>query len=234
MKMENRKGISHIEIILSFVIFAGFLIFLLAIFNPFRSYNPSSVYLNILERGIINNISSKVDFFTLRLNKNIPNCFYFSYDMGLKNVSAKDKDYNKVEAKSILAGDKKQITVNGVGDFYYIYGYEGFEEDNINQVCKELKKVDDYTIGLSRTYDMVSFTKLLAFQERYNSDYTGLKKELETTQDFSFNVKDSLGNVSLSVTKNVPKTNVFSMNAPIQIVYNNGSFKYAILNIQTW
>lgn len=230
---RNKKGFSHIEVVLSFVIFLGFLIFLFAIFNPFKINNKSDVYIEITERAIMDNISTKVDFFTIKLNENANGCFYFTYGLNLSNVVVKDNSYSRTNASSILIDDKKRIKIDGAGNFFYVYSNEGFVENNEKSCSKELGG-DEYNIGLFRSYEMVSFSKLNSLTDNYNSDYLNLKKVMGLTKDFSFNVRESSGNIILTTNKKAPKTEVFARDEPIQLVYENGSFKYAILNIGVW
>jgi len=251
----NKRGMSHIEVILSFVIFLGFLIFLFAIFMPFKTSNGSDVYLDIASREIKNNISAQVNFFTLRLNEQSTGCFYFDYNASLTKVNVQNENYIKIDAmnrelsqqeisaaaaaaaaggKSIKPDTEKRVIISGEGKFFYIYSYEEFNESDIDeQTCKQLEK-EDYVVGLFRSHNMVSFKKLEAFRDSYNLDYESVKKEIGITQDFKFSVRDTLNKDILNITKKVPKTKVFARDEPIQIVYTNGSFKYAILNIQLW
>jgi len=231
--IKTKQGFSHIEVVLSFVIFLGFLIFLFAIFNPFKINSKSDVYIDITERAIMDNISAKVDFFTMKLKEDASGCFYFTYGLNLSNIVVKDNSYSRTDASSILIDNKKQIKIDGAGNFFYIYSSDEFEESVVSGSCEELTG-DEYNIGLFRSYEMVSFSKLNSLAENYNSDYLNLKKGMGLTKDFSFNVRESSGNITLTTNKKTPKTEVFARDKPIQLVYQNGSFKYAILNIKTW
>jgi len=241
---KSRKGMSHIEVILSFVIFMGFLIFLFAIFNPLKISSSNDVSLDIVERIIKNNVSARVDFLTLKLNYTADKCFYFTYNSSLKNISVKNESYDNAGAYSRNVGGgqmkeeeqriKREINIDSTGKFFYIYSYEGFVENDFdNSDCDDLNE-KDYTFGLFRSYEMVSFTKLENLGDNYNLDYEKLKKGFGLKQDFSFNIKDTSGKNILNTTKRTPKTIVLARNEPIQLVYNNGTLKYAILNIQVW
>jgi hypothetical protein len=232
-RLDNKKGFSHIEVVLSFIIFLGFVIFLFAIFNPFKINTKSDVYIDMTERAIMDNISAKINFFTLKLKEGASSCFYFTYGLNLSNIVVKDNNYERLGASSILIDNKKQIKIDGTGNFFYIYSSDEFEENAVSGSCGELTS-EEYSIGLFRIYKMVSFSKLNSLIEKHNSDYSNLKKEMGLTKDFSFNVRESSGNIIVTTDKKPPKIEVFARDEPIQLVYQNGSFKYAILNIRVW
>ncbi len=228
---NRKKGAAHIELILSFVIFIGFLIFLLAIFKPFSSQEGSSIYLDVLERGITENTSVKVYSFTLKLSEPISPCFWFEGDY-IGNVKVKDKDNNFVGAFI----NKKKIYINSDKTFFYIFSSPAFEANPFN--IDGCKKPEDgkYTLGLLRSFSKLSYSKLELLKQTYESDYIEIKKELKlpASENFLFILKETNGRIILEVNKTIPKGKVLSRNIPTEVVYANGTIKYAVLNIQTW
>jgi len=237
--IKNKKGMSHVEIVLSFVIFIGFLIFIFSIFNPFRVSDEKEIYLNIIERGIKEQTNVEFKFLSLSLNQSLGEaCFYFEYN--LSNVVVKNESYDFVAAFSEKSGNKRRIYINGTGSFFYIFSCEEFNESNFSsQHCKKLKQ-KDYTLGLLRRYDVTSYSKLENLTKKYDLNYEGIKGEigLPSSKDFSFSVRDT--NLSsrkpiLTVNKTISKqVGILTRDVPIQLLYSNGTLKYAILNIQVW
>jgi hypothetical protein len=237
-KIKNKKGISHVEVILSFVIFIGFLIFLISIINPFKIFSKSKVYLNILERELRNYTSVRVDFLTLRLNDGIEGCFKFKYD--LENITVKNETGSPLLAFSRIEGGHRRIFIKGIGEeFYYIYSSKEFKERIFDpKSCDLLKKDEDYTLGLFRSYDLTSYSKLQELKREHDSNYEELKQKLgiPTSKDFSFNVRDTTKKeILIEVAKKPPVgVKVLARDVSIQIVNSTGDFRYAILNIQVW
>ncbi|MEK6820603.1 MAG: hypothetical protein AABX71_02725 [Nanoarchaeota archaeon] len=234
---RGKKGASHIEIVLSFVIFLGFLIFLIAIFKPFDIIRGGETYLDIAERGIKEKGSVELRFLTLKLdeNKSLEKCFCFDY--GFEDVIVKDKNYEVVNARS-KKGKEEKICIDSAEYFFYIYSYKDFVENNFDSSeCISLGE-GDYTLGLFRSYDLLSWKKLNSIREEYEANYTDIKSEfgVPASKDFSFSIrKTGEDEVILETEKKPGKgVRVLARSSPVQIAYSNGTLKYAILNIQTW
>ena len=230
MRKMNRKGISHLEVILSLVIFVGFTLFLLVIINPFNTTKSRYVTLDTMERGIGLETNIELSQITLSLNKDVTGCF--GVELPLEdNVIAKNENDIRFGAKRI--GNKIYIAPDG--KFYTVYSSREFEENDPGTNCINLV-IGDYNLGLLRNYSVTSFSKVESLKEKYDSDYENLKKELGiSTSDFSFIIMDTQGNEIIKATRSrATKINVDVRNVPVQLVYKNGTIKYVMLNIQTW
>src|SRR3989344_2406188 len=225
MIFRGKKGVSHLEMILSFVIFVGFMLFLLAIINPFKIIRSSDVYLDIIEREIVENISIKINFQTLKLDISTSSCFCFNY--GFKNVIVKDKSYVK---KKALTNGKLCIEHTDLNNnFYYIYSSQEFDEyntgfDPVEQDCRDLA-TNEYSLGLFRVYDFSSFYKLKKLHDFTRIDYETIKEQfgLSFNRDFAFSVKDTENNIILNISKEVGRNiRVMAKEVPIHIVYYTG------------
>ncbi len=242
IERKGKKAVSHVDIILSFVIFTGFLIFLIAIFKPFKISGGEEVYLDMAERKIRDLTSTEVKFLTIRLNANteIENCFCFDYDFS--NVTVKNKNYSFVNALSKEKGKGRKgrkVCIDNKEVFFYIYSCEDFKEERFDSSnCIDLEE-NNYTLGLFRKYDMASWRKLNELNKSYEENYDEVKNEigLPGSKDFSFNIRktEAAGEVILRVKKEPPKgVKVLARDIPIQIVHENGTLNYAILNIRVW
>ena len=237
--IESKKAMSHVEIILSFVIFVGFLFFLLSIFNPFESFSREEVYMDVAGRMILNQTSTDVLFLSIRLNNPLnKDCFCFDYD--LEDVVVKDESYSIVDALTIDTDNS--VCIDDNGEFFFIYSNEYFDTDVLFDTsnCQNLKKEDkDYLIGLVRTYSMTSYDKLVSLWGNCSdlNNYINIKTNfgIPGSKDFAFSVRDTVGKVILNKTRESPKgTNVLAKNELIQLVYNDGRMEYAVVNIQVW
>lgn len=229
LEIKSKKAVSHIEIILSFVIFAGFVTFIFSVFNPFSVREASELHLNIVERAIKDFISLKIELLALRLNQTPDKCFYFNYTFE-SNIIVKNEKDEFVDASN----NGKNTYIDNKGEFFYIYSCEIFEEQAVNY--PECIKIENYTLGLHKDYEMVSYDKLVELKNYYENNYSALKEsfKIPENEDFLFSVSDTLGSIELTTEKTIPRTRVSARNVPIQLAYKNGTFRYAILNIQTW
>ncbi len=236
-KRTNKKGASHLEIILSFIIFLGFSLFLLAIFRPTTFLKYTDTDLNILETSIKSVTLTPISFITLNLNKDIEiqECFFINYELNLDNVIVKNKDGEIVNAETDK--ENERIYIYSISEkFFYVYFSEKLEEKEfIEDSCTEIDS-SNYHLGLYRNYNLTSYEKLENLKQDYTNDYENLKNQLgiPTTKEFAFIVKDTRGNDIIVARKRVEQPNVLARDITIQILYNNGTLRYGILNIQTW
>ncbi len=235
--MMNKKALAiHVEMILSFIIFVGFVIFLLAVF-PVYKQSKSTLGLDAAERGISDFVKLDVKYFTVVLNKTIDkSCFCFENNSQLSNVVAVN------DAGELIGANYSDgwVCINDTDAFHSVYSSSDFKEKEFTGDCENLNKtLNDYLIGLEDNIDMVSYNKTLKLIENYTSNYENLKKSLgiPSKENFGFKVVNLKGEeiLGLKAMKNIPaKTQVLARSFPAQIVYENGRFVFAMINVQEW
>ncbi|MDP3027635.1 MAG: hypothetical protein Q8N63_08065 [Nanoarchaeota archaeon] len=207
--MKRAQG--HVEVMLSFVIFIGFLLFTFIFLNPFaRTEEPNYVMDNI-QKAIINNITDEVGKLSIILNES-GTCYKF-------NETDYEGDY--LEANE--------------GRKYVIYFSNMF--DNTETIKENNCNPSNYTLGLYSKEEMIIYNKILDLKNGYEGDYDNLKESLGITNDFLFKTKNLIGEEvpELSVNKNVPGgIDVESREIPIRVINNSGQIKELILNIRAW
>lgn len=244
MKKTNSRGTSNLEVVLSFVIFMGFLIFLFFAF-PLNKAEKSKIGLDAAETGIFNYTGINLTYFSIALKnpdeikKNNKDCIIFKPDFNpnvLTKIVVKDENDTRLDADS---KNEKKIKIKGIKAFYQIYSSEEFEENDVNGDCENLNKENEneFEVGLVRRYSAISAKKLQILNDTYFTEYLNLhiKFSIPKRENFGFIVKDMVGNeIYNAMNKKPEKASVLSREIPIQIVYSNGTFRYAMLNIQTW
>jgi len=209
-KEMNKNGQGHLEIILSFVLFIGALIFVFMFINPFAKTEEISVIGDIQEK-IINNIS--LDVGKLSVIVGVENgCYNFNPDNYIGN-------YQEVNEGNIK---------------YSIYFGEIFE--NVTQK-KDSECLTDYTLGLYSKEEFIIYEKIKELATNYNSDYEGLKTSLGIANDFSFSFKNIVNEEisELSVSKETPiGVNIEAKEFPIRVINSTGDVNELILNLRAW
>jgi len=236
-KMKNKKALAiHVEMILSFIIFVGFVIFLLAAFPVYKP-SKSTLGLDAAERGVSDYVSSNVKYFTVVLNKTVSKtCFCFENNSGIDRVVAMD-EHGGIIGSYYYNG---LICINDKEDFHSVYSSTEFREERFTGECENLDNTTrGYLIGLEDDISMASYNKIANLTKIYNTDYENLKNRMSIPagEDFGFRVVDLKGReiLNLSAMKNKPaKTQVSARSFPAQIVYENGSFVFAMINVQEW
>jgi len=231
--IKNKRAISHIEIVLSFVIFAGFLVFLLAIFNPFQVVDNNTNSIDKLERVITNYLSTDLSLVSFNTSKHDDKtCFEVEENYDFSNVIVKN------QAKDVIKATKHEnkIDVEYSGTFYTIYSNPDFSENSL--LTNDCKTIDltkgEGIFGILRTVKASSYTNLTKFNQTYYNNYGSLKSSLQISKDFSFSVRDSSSNTLMKGERKTMSNRIASRDIPIELVYSNGDIKLAILNIKTW
>ncbi|MFH1501299.1 MAG: hypothetical protein ABIE22_05145 [archaeon] len=228
--MKNKRGMSHIEMISSFLIFVGFLIFLFTFLNPLREAPVNTNLLDLVERGILTEINVEVGELSFRINQSYATCFEFSYDDIRGKVIAKNENGDKVDAES----SGSTIRVGGSGEFFRVYMHPDFTESSLAG-CSVFE--DYVNIGLSKSYRIAYYNNLVELKNDYENDYNSLKNSLNlpAKNDFAFSVRDGDENEMLSSGRTVPKgINVLARDIPVQTLYSDGNLTYLRLNIKVW
>lgn len=235
--MDNKKALAiHIEMILSFIIFAGFVIFLLTAFPVYKT-SKSTLGLDAAEREISDFVRLDARHFTVILNTTAgKNCFCFESNSQLDKVVA-------INEREELVGayySNGIVCINDAENFHSVYSSGDFKEDRFTGDCENLDKTKgEYLIGLEDEVSMVSYSKIVNLIESYNSGYENLKKSMgiPEREDFGFRVTNLKGEeiLNLSAMKNKPaRVQVSARSFPGQIVYENGSSVFAMINVQEW
>jgi len=245
-KIIGKKATGHIEIVLSFIIFIGFVIFLFSVFPVYR-IKKSEIGLDSAERGIMNFTSAKVNYFALFLDRGAE-CFSHPIKELSSKVIAMDFEGKRITAKSkndnlyIKDTDYSHL---GHGKFYGIYYSGEFSEEGYDAIpgdlateCKNLTDQGiDYGVGLVREDYAVSYNKTVKLIDQYNNRYEEVRGNfsIPAGENFEFSITDLKGNIILNASRKKPeRTTVLSRNTPIQMVYKNGTYVFGMLNVRTW
>lgn len=235
VRMKGKRGaFGHVEIILSFILFVGFLLFLFIIFNPVKESSINLFDLEIAEREILKGIMAELNYTTLSINEagfhDVGECFSISSNN--LGVYVEDKDGKKTPAYS----DGNKIVVKKSGRFYTLFYFRDFApyaEEHIDCEITNLAGIP-HEIGSKRIANVLYNSSIDEFSARYYGDYENFKTQLGLSTDFGFIVYDSAKNEIMKVMKDKSSKAVFSEEKGYQLLYNNGTRKEVVLNIQIW
>ena len=207
----GKKAQGHVEMILSAVIFIGFILFILVFLNPFTRTKDTSFIMDNMEREILNNITASVGKLSVIVNTT-SDC----YD------SSKINSYgtNYIEIQDSVNLRK-----------YTIYYHDSFSG------ILSCTSGENYTLGTYSNEEIVVEENIINLRSEYENNYDNLKTNLGITNEFLFKTRDLLGDEisELSVDRNIPVgVNVESRDVPIRTINNNKEIKELILNIRAW
>src|SRR3989338_1352844 len=137
MKTNSRLGQGHIEVMLSFTIFVGFLLFIFVFLNPFGKAKSDQAIIKV-QQSIINEISS---------------------DIGKLNVFVNNTDDCYNNSKILVYGDrfKENQDLNNPRK-YTFYFNDIFESGGIPSCSAQLGR--NYSIGAYSKEKMIVYKKI--------------------------------------------------------------------------
>jgi len=239
---NNKKGAAHIEIIISFVIFIGFLMFLFATLNPIKEIRIDESIFESVKYNIENHLDlkTKISYVSIKLEETPSDCFIINNIAELENcdVGLIVKNADGIEVGSSFTG---QFNIKNSGDFYTIYCSK---EISNTLPCSDGTPVN-YKLGIIKKEDAVSISKLKTeiFDKYKNKDdYETMKQTLgiPARNDFGLRFKDGKDNVVYDGTefealKKIPATTkVSSKSYSVKILYPDANIKNVIMNILIW
>jgi hypothetical protein len=229
-----KKAQAHLEVILSVVLFVGFVFSILIFFNPLGVKRIDSSSLLKAESAIMKNVTLSVDRTDVFIKNVNGNCFIVPSPLSdLSGVSASDSSRNQIGAS--LTGGSLTINVVPGEKQYILFFSDEFNRVQPNSGCVSLPSTE-YQFGPKIIDKYVSYENLLWLNRSYMADYSKLRRDLGITTDFFFTVSlrnNFLFNESLSKHKNLNQR----MNAkqiPIEIVYKDLRKENGILTLAVW
>jgi hypothetical protein len=210
--MKGKLSQGHVEMMISFVIFIGFLLFIFLIINPFSKSENKPMILDKLQEKILNNISSKVGKLSIFLG-NSSDCYDFNEDnYGVNSV----------------VHYKETVENEGMYNIYFSDIFDG------NFQTKKGCSPQNYKLGIYSEEEMIVYEKVLSLKQ---TDYDLLKKNFGIKNNFliSFKYIDGPEIPELTISKSIPKgINVDSKEIPVRVINKNGDVLELIMNIKAW
>lgn len=224
MKMiKYKQGQGHIEILLSFLLFIGAIIFIFFYINPFSKTVDNANEVNQVQKIIMDNASVAVGRLSIVVD-NPGDCYKFMPGNYLNS--------NYIEMDE---GQRR----------YTVYFSDIFPSINAphmdgSAACISIPPSKlNYRLGIFLNETIISYDKLMSIASNCKSDegYKNTLKNLGIITDFSFNSKDINGNEipDLSFSRRIPNSvAVESKEFPLRVIKNDGTFTDIIFNLKVW
>ena len=236
--MKNKRGASsHIEVILSFLIFFSFIIFILIFLRPQETSlvsgsTISAIHNSFLERAYTNYtaIFLKTDMHEEFLG----NCFFVqldekvvAYGFNSRNSLVKDAITEAIAPSELEATG--QINIEKSEEFYRLYMSNEFNPTTPPSGCQPLT---DFKIGSINEKKIISQKKLNELKSEYdNGNYEQLKSNLGLSPNLGFAIVSEI----VTMQKNIPaKTEVLAESYSEEVLFESGEIKNIIFTIKIW
>ncbi len=246
--MRTKKGLGHVEVIISFVLFVGFLVVLFVLFNPFESSQHTGIADSVLvnlEEDLLREINSVSLSFGGDDVEDGKSCVSIGFDeiaedmkCNSGNVLVKDRT-GKVN--SYYSGNDLEIELSGedadTGKYFYtIYCSEEIESSgsDLGDCGNNLVLTKD-NLGIITMREAWSEKLILNF---IGQDYESIKSDYVLGgNEFSFEVY-TLNDVlksEYSLDNEIPEgVEVVAKTTPIKILNKDAEIKQHKMVVKTW
>ena len=237
----KKRGISHIEVILSFVLFITAVGFGLYFFNSGDSTRFVSTTISYAFREIEKNTSTSLEFFSVNVNGALIMSNEIALDFSGVTGDTTILTYDGRILNSSRGGTNGELVYIsspnwGGEDFIYVVFGEEFSEDTLSET--EGHNETYYRIGSSETRDVISERKFKMLNQAYYADYRGLKSQsnfnLPDRADFGFSLEFDNGEAIVAENSIPDNFEIFSEKKRVEVLREDGSVTFADLIVKVW
>ena len=235
--MMKKRGSSHIEFVTAFVLFIGFLLFVLFFFKPGQRTSIGDSTLKYTLNEIAKNATITVELYSVKIEPGaggIPDTVAIDFP-GIeseKKVRAEDLDGNRLPAKR--EGNTAKFDTNGKDRIKLVFS-EDLEEFG---TLTDASVVDDpalYTLAIADERKVLSEKRLLELNASYGSDYANLKKNLNLPESVNFRFIASLSDSLIVQNAGYEKGGeVYADKVRKETLRTDGKIEYGELVVEIW
>ena len=227
-----KRGLSHIEFVLSFIIFIAFILFAFIFFNPFHSGRTLKSTLDYSWLEVTQKTNDEIETYSVSIDPTMTNSIAIEIpDTNGYNATVEDIDGSVIDA----------YLKNGA--VYFEKPQDGFVKIKYSKVFPNgltrtgtILDDDNYYISSSKSEELYFEKLFLELNDTYFSNYSSLKKDfnLPNRVEFGFVVKfkDNFEIISLN---EIPEGyEVLSKGDRVEIIRNSGKREYADIRVLVW
>ena len=228
-----KRGLSHIEFVISFVLFIGFVLFAFVFFNPLQSQRTLKSSMDYAWIEVSQETQEKLDTYSVYI-------FSASGDVALDisdvhnsyNASVEDVDGNIIET---YTNDMGLANFDSTGNKFFRIKYSLALPKGDKVINGPVLADGEYSISSSTSEKIYFESLLLKLNDTYFSDYDVLKQKINLPNrvDFGFVVK--FGDIDVLAVNEIPEgVEVLSRSDRIDVIRNSGKRERAELRVLVW
>lgn len=234
----NKKGLSHIEFVVSFVIFIGFIVFAFVFFNPLQSQRTLKstmdyAWIEVSEEGREEVQTYSISIVTPSFN---PLELKIRIDGVPLEYNASVEDVNGIPIPTHRdSAGIVYFTRQTSSDKFFRIRYSKSLSDSGPILPLSSDLTSHYAISSSEIRDLYFEKLLLELNQSYYLNYLGLKQELNLPNRMEFGFVVTLNNKQISAVNQIPEgIEVLSKNDRVEIIRISGQREYADLRVIVW
>ena len=238
----QKRGLSHIEVIMSFILFSAAVGFALYFFSPFNSTRLVDSSLTYTFREITNNASVDVQTLSIKLNNGgnkIGNILAIRIDEvsanGLRSrVEMSDGTVVVSHLENNIVYVRNTIPHWDENDFIIVKLSQDF--DQTPSIPAVSVNESFYEVISSTSETLISEKKIIELREKYLIDYLGIKTDfnLPNRVNFGFSVFFDADDKIEAKREIAQGLDVFSSSERRPILKSNGEIKFADVSVSVW
>ncbi|MCA9485893.1 MAG: hypothetical protein KC506_03555 [Nanoarchaeota archaeon] len=231
----KKRGSSHTEIILAFVIFIAAVGFALFVFSPSSGGKKVETYLTYTFTEVTRKTETGLEVYSVILHpeKIVEDTIGVSFPEIVKN--ARVETYEGVELTSSRNGDIVYFQ-RGSSDWSEIdFVNVKFSDDfDLQDSFTGTHNDSYYDISTSYEKEIISEKKFKKLLDSYNSDYDSLKEDFNLKIDLAFSLVFDDGS-EIKAEKDIPLgLEVYSDSKRVEVLRENGDIVFGDLKVLVW
>lgn len=236
----EKEGAEHIEVIISYILFIGFLLFIFYFFNPLNSSKLLDSSLPSIMQQVGSSISTDLKTYSISI-LNVEGNDAVSVDLG-EDLTGKGVRVESYSDGSILpsAIDNTKVIFKPMGEkFVLVKVSDGFSSiDNLGATGTIYDSSGYFTKSYAGTRSVFSEMKADALAEKYKTNYEGLRSDFSLSRnDFTFDITftNASGRMDVNGTRFIPNgLEVYSDSKREEILLSNGQTSFADMDVKIW
>ncbi len=229
----------HVEVILAFVLFMGFLIFGLYFFNPLSNDRvlDSSLFYAVDE--VMDNTTREILTYGISLNESdfaiAQNISFPLSRESIDGVGVYVETSTGMRLRGKYVAGALYVSRNDSEFFYARLGNFVTEEGFIPNVAF-LEYGSNYTISSSDKKHIVSEALLLGLNQSYYSDYGSVRTSFNLPRRVDFAVEAVIdGGDAIRMSRQIPEGfEVVSQTERVEVLRIDGRISFAEINVRVW
>lgn len=233
-----KRGLSHIEVILAFILFVGAAVSAIYFFNPGNSSRLVSSSLDYAYREIIKNTSIDLLTYSIVINRTvaIPGVLAFNISGVPPNMNVATTNDNGLSFNSKRSNDLISVEADFVNNRFFILRLgEDINNSNSLPASSGIYNRTYYQISSVTSESLVSELRINLLKEAYQGNYPNLKNlfNLPGRINFGFSLIFADGS-NLTAETNTYSKEVYANKKSVKVLRLNGKEEQADLITQVW
>ncbi len=233
------KGMGHVEVILAFVLFMGFLVFGLYFFNPLSNDRVLGSSLFYAVDEVMDNTTREILTYGVSLNDSdfvvAQNISFPLSREGIDGEGVYVETSTGIPLRGKYAAGALYVSRNNSEFFYARLGNFITDEGPIPNAAF-LEYGSNYTISSSDKKNVVSEALLLGLNQSYYSDYDSVRTSFNLPRRVDFAVEAVIdGENVIRMSRQIPEGfEVVSQIERVEVLRIDGHISFAEINVRVW